>query len=107
MEKKSYNDLSYEISSDKSSATLTVKSTSDELLNVYVWIADSVDRDFRDEEFVSEKISSSNPKEIEEKITFPKTGFKAFYIDLEYSDPNGGKYTKSTRMYLADDDEVL
>jgi PhoPQ-activated pathogenicity-related protein len=107
LEKKSYNDLSYEISSDKTSATLMVKSTSDELLNVYVWIADSDDRDFRDEEFVSEKISSSNPEEIEYKITFPKTGFKAFYIDLEYSDPNGGKYTKSTRMYLADDDEVL
>jgi hypothetical protein len=26
---------------------------------------------------------------------------------LEYEDSNGGTYTKSTRMYLADDDEVL
>jgi PhoPQ-activated pathogenicity-related protein len=84
-----------------------VKTTSDELLNVYVWVADSDDRDFRDEEFISEKISSSNTEEIKYKITFPKTGFKAFYIDLEYTDPNGGKYTKSTRMFLADNDEVL
>ena len=42
-----------------------------------------------------------------QKILFPKKGYKAFYIDFEYDDPNGGTYTKSTRVYLADDDEVL
>lgn len=107
LEKKPYNDLTYKISSDKKSATLTVKTTSHELLNVYVWSADSEDRDFRDEKFVSIKIPSESNKEIEYKIQFPKKGYKAFYIDIEYSDPNGGKYTKSTRMYVADNDEIL
>jgi len=38
----------------------------------------------------------------------PKSGFKAFYIDLEYADPNGGKYTRALRQcMLADDDEIL
>jgi len=107
LEKKPYNDLIYQISSDKKSAILTVKTTSDELLNMYVWFADSDDRDFRNEEFISKIIPSEKNKEIKYEIQFPKKGYKAFYIDLEYSDPNGGKYTKSTRMYVADDDEVL
>ena len=107
LDKKPYMELSYTILSDKTSATLSVKATPDELLNVYLWSAYSKDRDFRDEEFISKKIKSSNNTEIKYKITFPKSGFKAFYIDLEYADPNGGKYTKSTRMYVADDDEIL
>jgi len=107
LKKKPYNDLSYQVSSDKLSATLKVKSTSDELLNAYMWKANSEDRDFRDEKFISEKIGSKTTDEIQCKITFPKTGYKAFYIDLEYSDSNGGTYTKSTRMYVVDDDEIL
>ena len=107
LEKKPYNDLSYQISSNNTSATLSVKSTSDELLNAILWISESDDRDFRNEKFVSEKISSPNINEPEYKITFPKTGYKAFYIDLEFSDSNGGKYTKSTRMFLVDDGGVL
>lgn len=107
LEKKPYNNLSYKISSDNTSATLSVKSTSDDLINAYIWVSESDDRDFRDEKFVSENISSSHMEETEYKITFPETGYKAFYIDLEFSDSNGGKFTKSTRMFLVDDDEVL
>lgn len=107
LKKKPYNELKYQINTDESSATLSVNSTSDEILNVYLWSANSDDRDFRDEEFTSKNISSSNKGETNYKVLFPKTGYKAFYIDLEFSDSNGGKYTKSTRMYLADNDEIL
>jgi PhoPQ-activated pathogenicity-related protein len=107
LEKKPYNNLSYKISMNQTSATLSVQSTSDKLLNVYLWSADSKDRDFRDEEFISKKISSLNSNEVKYEVSYPESGFKAFYIDLEYADPNGGKYTKSTRMYLANADEVL
>ncbi|MBC8769712.1 PhoPQ-activated pathogenicity-like protein PqaA type [Arenibacter sp. BSSL-BM3] len=99
--------LAYNLTTDKTSATLTVKTTSDELKNAYIWSADSSDRDFRDEEWTSEKINSKDHDHILKQVKFPKSGFKAFYIDLEYADPNGGKYTKSTRMYVADDDEIL
>lgn len=99
--------LSYDLTTDKTSATLTVKTSSDGLLNAYIWSADSSDRDFRDEEWTSKKIDSKNHDHILQQVKFPKSGFKAFYIDLEYADPNGGKYTKSTRMYVADDDEIL
>jgi hypothetical protein len=44
------------------------------------------------------------------KITFtekfPKSGFRAFYLDLIYKNPNGGEYTESTRMFVADKNEL-
>ena len=99
--------LAYDIKSDTESATLTVTSGAEELINAYLWSADSEDRDFRDEEWspINLKIDKGQP--IFYQVKFPEKGFKAFYIDLEYADPNGGKYTKSTRMYVSDDDEIL
>lgn len=103
--KKPYADIDYSITADKEAATITVKTHSTDLKNVYLWSADSTDRDFRDEEWKSTQLSESGT--VIHTIKFPRTGFKAFYIDLEFADPNGGTYTKSTRMYLADDDEIL
>ncbi len=105
--KKPYADLNYELMTDKTSATLSVESDSEDLKMGYLWSADSEDRDFRNETWTSTKINTKTDKVAVEKILFPKKGFKAFYMDLEYADPNGGTYTKSTRMYVADDDEVL
>ncbi len=107
LDKKPYADLSYELSSDKTTAMLSITSNSEDLKSIYLWSADSEDRDFRDETWSSDKINPAKDKTTIQKITFPKSGFKAFYMDLEYEDPNGGTYTKSTRMYLADDDEIL
>lgn len=103
--KKPYADMDYSITTNKEAATVTIKTNSSDLKNVYLWSADSDDRDFRDEEWKSTKISDKG--EVTHTVKYPKTGFKAFYIDLEYANPNGGTYTKSTRMYLSDDDEVL
>lgn len=107
LNKKPYADLNYELSSDKVSATISIESNSEDLKSLYIWSADSEDRDFRDEKWGANKVAITKGKTVVQKIAFPKKGFKAFYIDLEYADPNGGTYTKSTRMYLADDDEIL
>ena len=105
--KEPYTDLNYELNTDQTTATLSVESDSQSLKTGYLWSADSEDRDFRDETWKATKINTTPGKAAVEKIPFPKNGFKAFYIDLEYDNPNGGTYTKSTRMYVADDDEVL
>ncbi|WP_273275829.1 PhoPQ-activated pathogenicity-related family protein [Maribacter polysiphoniae] len=105
--KKPYADLEYELSTDKSSALLKVGSDDENLTSAFLWSANSEDRDFRDEKWDSIPVEFSGHGEVQERIPFPKEGFKAFYLDLEYKDSNGGTYTKSTRMYLADDDEVL
>ncbi|MEN8187556.1 MAG: PhoPQ-activated protein PqaA family protein, partial [Bacteroidota bacterium] len=105
LDKTPYPKLNYNITSNDDSATLTVTASPDELNNVFVWTANSDDRDFRDDKWSSKTIKKG--KEIIYDIKYPQSGFKAFYIDLEYKDPNGGKYTKSTRMYVVDEDEVL
>ena len=105
--KEKYDNLNYKIDTEEQSATLSVSSSTDNLTKAFLWTADSTDRDFRDEEWSSTPIMLNDDGEVSEEIDYPKTGFKAFYIDLEYKDINGGTYTKSTRMYLADDDEVL
>jgi PhoPQ-activated pathogenicity-related protein len=105
--KNTYSELEYDLIFDKTSATLSVNSKSKNLKASYLWLADSDDRDFRDEKWDSTKIKVSSDGKVNEKIVFPKKGFKAFYIDFEYEDLNGGTYTKSTRVYLTDDDEVL
>ena len=102
-----YNELSYQITPHLSSATLSVQSNSDELLTIYLWSASSTDRDFRNETFGSIKISSATTEEVNYEVDYPTSGFKAFYIDMEYADSNGGTYTKSTRVYVADANEVL
>ncbi len=103
---KSYKEFSYQTTTDKNSVNITIKSSPDELLNVYLWSTDSKDRDFRDEKWTSKKLKF-NKEGLNHKVKFPKNGYRAFYIDMEYADPNGGNYTKSTRMYLLDDDELL
>ncbi|RKN80803.1 PhoPQ-activated pathogenicity-related family protein [Ulvibacterium marinum] len=105
--KEPYADMNYELHTDESSATLSVVSNSEDFKNAYLWSADSEDRDFRDEAWKSIRIAPSKGQETIQKVSFPKKGYKAFYIDLEYTDDNGGTYTKSTRMYLTDNNEVL
>ena len=107
LNKKAYPKLTYNINNTKNSATIKVNATKDKIINTYYWSASSDDRDFRDEKWQSIKINKSKKSDIEHKISFPKKGFKAFYIDIEYQDENGENYTKSSRMYLVDNDEVL
>jgi len=99
--------LSYDLTTEQTAATLSVKTSSPEFENAYLWTASSTDRDFRDEKWTAQKLNVEDQNSIFETVEYPKEGYKAFYIDLEYSDPNGGSYTKSTRMYVADDDEIL
>lgn len=107
LKREKYEVCKYKISSDKTSATLALETSPDELLNAYFWSASSDDRDFRDEKWTSVSLNAKNKPGVEYKVEFPEKGYKAFYIDLEYSDPNGGKYTKSSRMYVADTNKIL
>jgi len=106
LEKEDYPDYFYSVSSDSEFATVNLTFETEELKNIYLWSAVSEDRDFRDEEWNSQDLLFEEDK-ITPKIDYPENGFKAFYIDLEYKDPKGGTYTKSTRMYVVNSDTVL
>jgi len=102
-----YPVCNWKMSEDENQLTLSVEASPGESLGAFLWTADSDDRDFRDEEWSSKSLSSENPENIEATVDFPESGFRAFYADLKYSDPKGGEYTKSTRMFVVNNKELL
>jgi PhoPQ-activated pathogenicity-related protein len=102
-----YPECQWDIAENEGEISLKVKATPDQLVDAVLWSADSEDRDFRDEEWVSESLNAKNKEDIEAVVAYPSLGFKAFYLDLKYTDLNGGVYSESTRSFVADDDEVF
>lgn len=102
-----YPGCSWNINDIAQGVALTVQGSENDLEKAFLWTADSDDRDFRDEQWSSTELTNINTGIVNADIEFPVSGYKAFYIDLEYPDANGGNYTKSTRMFVSDDDEVL
>ncbi len=105
--KKDYPECQYKISVDGKQITLSANASKDELLDAILWSADSEDRDFRDEEWSGKNLGTKDQSMVTAEETLPDSGYKAFYLDLKYSAPNGEEYTESTRMYVADSTEVL
>ncbi len=104
---ETYPVCSWKIMPNDSLINLTVEITPDELVKAELWSARSTDRDFRNDTWTSVLIDSVPAKEIRTEIPYPDSGYQAFYVDLEYTGSNGGTYTKSTRMFVADDNEVF
>ncbi|MEQ6119458.1 PhoPQ-activated protein PqaA family protein [Reichenbachiella sp. MALMAid0571] len=104
--KKPYPVCGWKINEENSKINLTAIASPDQLKGALIWSADSEDRDFRDEEWTSQDLSVSNIENVETSVDYPKSGFKAFYIDLKYTDPNGEGYVESTRMFVADSVKV-
>ncbi|MGN6616971.1 MAG: PhoPQ-activated protein PqaA family protein, partial [Ilyomonas sp.] len=86
---------------------ITVDASKDPLLGASVWYAESDDKDFRNEQWKSKYLDISDRSEISTTEPFPVKGYKAFYIDLKYKDPNGGDYTVSTRAFMIDGKQIL
>lgn len=107
MAHRPYPECSWNVLETASGTDLSAMGSSNELIKAYLWTADSEDRDFRDEHWSSSELSIDNPGIVHTSVDFPDNGFKAFYIDLEYPDANGGNYTISTRMFVSDDDELF
>lgn len=104
---ESYPVNQWELNFNERGITIAVTATPEPLQSVTLWWADSEDRDFRDATFMKKDLGVKNVSELETDIDYPTSGFRAFFVDLEYSDTNGGTYTKSTRMFVADTDEVF
>ena len=102
-----YPACNWKIDQSDMQLTLSVETSPDQLQGALLWAADSEDRDFRDEVWTSLSIDDQIQKDVEVQLELPESGFRAFYLDLRYSDPNGGEYTKSTRMFVADSTKLL
>lgn len=105
----SYPVLDWNLEQTKEGVILRVKSSPDILVDAILWSTDSEDTDFRDERWEGKSLALKKKKLniVTAVQPFPESGYRAFYLDLRYSDANGGEYTESTRMFVADDDEVF
>ncbi len=107
LQNKPYPECSWEFSKIGEDIALKIKATSDLLLDAIVWSADSEDRDFRNEAFTSRSLGVEHKSEVSATVPLPKSGFRAFYVDLKYQSPNSGSYTVSTRVFVSDMSGVL
>jgi PhoPQ-activated pathogenicity-related protein len=107
LENIKYPACSWSSEENEKGISITVKTSPEILAGALLWSSDSEDRDFRDNEFLSKQITNVTGRDIKITINYPDKGFRAFYIDLLYPHPNGGIYSKSTKIFLADEDEIL
>jgi PhoPQ-activated pathogenicity-related protein len=105
--KKALPACNYIVSENKGTATITIKTTPELLVDATLWSAESKDQDFRDEKWHSNNISFPDKSEISVEIKIPDSGFRAFYIDLKYKAPYGDDFTQSTRMFVTDNHKIL
>tara|TARA_Y100001980_G_scaffold46355_1_gene30700 strand:- start:138123 stop:139472 length:1350 start_codon:yes stop_codon:yes gene_type:complete len=104
---KEYPTCEWNVEENGKEVMISTTTTSDKLIDALIWSADSEDRDFRDEEFGSKSLNAKQLRKIDTTVSFPESGYRAFYIDLKYVDPIGEEYVVSTRMFVADSTHVL
>lgn len=97
----------YTATEERNGIILNVKSTPEICMNAVLWSAASEDQDFRDEKWADSTLNPVDISEIQVLINKPRSGYKAFYIDLQYKAPFGDDYTQSTRMFVTDSLKLL
>lgn len=77
---------------------LKITAPTSELEEMKVWSATSGTMDFRKQKWSSQS-AGKGQAENTIMVELPASGYKAFYVDAQYRNPQG-IYTSSTRMYL-------
>lgn len=102
-----YPECSWRTAANSKRVKISVKASKAVLAGATLWYADSRDMDFRDEKWMSRDLGVSRKGKVHATENFPASGYRAFYIDLKYEDPNGGEYTVSTRVFMTDNKHIL
>ena len=104
---KVYPVCSWTTTQSSKGVQVSVKATASKLTNVIIWSADSNDLDFRNDKWQSKSLDIKNKSLVKALEPFPATGYRSFYLNLQYKDANGGEYTESTRVFTTDDKTIL
>lgn len=107
LKKSAYPLCSWQTSESRKGVKLSINATADKLTDVIIWSADSKDMDFRNDKWAPRSLGIKNKSKVIALEAYPKTGYRAFYLNLKYKDANGGEYTQSTRVFMTDDKKIL
>lgn len=102
-----YPVCNWKISESKKGVKLNIEATKSKLVDVLIWSADSPDKDFRNDKWVSKSLGIQHKGKIKLTEEFPASGYRAFYVNLKYQYENGTEYTESTRVFMTDNKKVL
>ncbi len=102
-----YPKLNWNLTEKNSGYKISVETSANKLVDATFWSATSDDRDFRNDNWEGESLNAKGKETVTWEQSFPKSGFRAFYIDLKYLDTNGNEYTKSTRMFVCNKEQIL
>lgn len=91
----------------KDGAELKVQVATQDLVGATLWETTSMDKDFRNNLWLSSRVKLENLPQMKLTKEYPKKGYQAFYLDLQYKDASGGKYTISTRVFVTDTEKIL
>jgi PhoPQ-activated pathogenicity-related protein len=105
--KTPYTECKWSQSIAKGTVSLDIKATSDALVDVILWSANSTDQDLRNDTWTAKSLGISKKSAVKVTESLPKSGFRAFYVDLKYKTPKGDLYTESTRVFLTNNKSVL
>lgn len=102
-----YAECSWDILENGTGITLNVEGSVNAVKGARLWSADSPDRDFRNDEWSSTDLDAQDLSTVSRTLIYPETGFRSFYIELQYRDLYGRDYTLCTRTFVMDNDELL
>lgn len=97
----------YSISEQNGKITLTVNTTAEKLVDALLFTTSSPNQEFRDKKWGFVSLNSAKKPVVQVELEYPKSGFKAFYVELKYKAPFGEDFTQCTRMFVTSDKKVL
>jgi len=107
MRKQAYPECSWTTRTRGGKVSVTAKASSDRLVDVVLWTANSSDLDFRNDKWSSQSQGQAHHSKVKVTTPLPQSGYRAFYVDLKYQNITGGTYTVSTRVFVTDTKAIL
>ncbi|RXK51054.1 PhoPQ-activated pathogenicity-like protein PqaA type [Aquirufa rosea] len=104
---REYPVCTWNVVSAVAAAELSVNVATQDLLEATLWETTSMDKDFRNNLWLSSRVKLQDLPQLKIKKEYPKKGFQAFFLDLKYKDASGGSYTISTRVFVTDTQKII
>jgi PhoPQ-activated pathogenicity-related protein len=97
----------YTISEANGTIKISVTTNADKLVSASLFSTTSPSQEFRDKEWSSVSLQASNQPVVTAEVSNPRSGYKAFYVELTCKAPNGDSFTQCTRVFVASDKQVI
>ncbi|MEW6234382.1 MAG: PhoPQ-activated protein PqaA family protein [Candidatus Omnitrophota bacterium] len=92
--------VTWRLSQKEDEAVLKV-AADESVISANLWTVLSSDRDFRNDKWSSLPCGEENSPKFAAEVSFPKSGYKAFYVECVFPSPLGETYSQCTRVYVA------